>query len=113
MMDMHELSLTQNILDHALRNAGRKRIVHVNLSIGQFSDECEESIRFYWDDLARGTLAQGAQLHFQRVDAELECLECNTVFHPQGETAVCPTCLGQRLKLLSGDDVKLDSIDVD
>jgi len=112
-LDMHELSLTQNILDHALKNAGPRRIVRVNLSIGQFSDEREESIRFYWEDLAEGTPAQGAQLHFQRVDAELQCLECNTVFHPEQETGECPSCLSPRLKILSGDDVKLDSIDVD
>ena len=112
-IDMHELSLTQNILDHALKNAGSKRIVSVNLSIGQFSDEHEESIRFYWDDLAKGTLAQDAQLCFQRVDAEMKCLECGAVFHPEEEISLCPACQSYRLKLLSGDDVRLESIDVE
>ena len=80
---MHELSLTQNILDIALKHAGAKKILRVNLLIGQLSDEREESIQFYWDDLAKGTLAQEAKLHFQYVDAEMKCLECGTVFHPK------------------------------
>lgn len=112
-LDMHELSLTQNILEHALKNAGEKRILRVNLLIGQFSDEREESILFYWSDLAKHTLAENAELHFQRVNAEIRCLECGSVFHPQQETSICPHCFSHRLKLLSGDDVRLDSIDVE
>ena len=110
---MHELSLTKNILDLALQNAGEKHILHVNLQVGQFSDEREESIQFYWNDLAKDTLAQDANLHFQRVSAELKCLECGTIFHPEDEMSLCPHCFSHRLKLLSGDDVRLDSIDVE
>lgn len=110
---MHELSLTQNILNIALKNAGAKKLLQVNLLIGQLSDEREESIQFYWDDLAKGTLAQGAKLHFQYVDAEMKCLECDTVFHPKEEIIICPACQSHRLKLISGDDVKIESIDVE
>ena len=110
---MHERSLTQNILDHTLKNASSKRVVQVNLSIGQFSDEREEAIQFYWDDISRGTPAEGAQLHFQRVEAEMKCLNCGNMFHPEQEAALCPQCSSHRLQLLSGDDVRLESIDVE
>jgi hydrogenase nickel incorporation protein HypA/HybF len=110
---MHELSLTQNILDIALKYAKVKKILHVNLLIGQLSDEREESIQFYWGDLAKGTLAQGAKLHFQYVEAEMQCLGCSTVFHPKEETILCPSCQSHHLKLISGDDVKIDSIDIE
>jgi len=112
-IDVHELSLTQNILNAALKHADGKRIVRVNLLMGQLSDEHEESIRFYWDELAKDTSAQSAELHFQRVEAEMKCLECNTIFHPVEETLACPNCSSPRLQLLSGDDVRLESIDVE
>jgi hydrogenase nickel incorporation protein HypA/HybF len=110
---MHELALTQNLLEVALGNAAGKKIVHVNLTIGEFSDEREEAIRFYWDDLAKDTPAAHAQLFFRRVDAEMECLACGAVFHPDDEAALCPSCLSHRLKLIRGDDVRLESIDVE
>lgn len=110
---MHELSLTQNILENALANAGTKRIVRVNLLMGRFSDESEESIRFYWNELAKGTSAQNAELHFEGMEAEMRCLDCGNVFQPDGESSLCPHCLSHRLQLLSGDDVRLDSIDVE
>jgi hydrogenase nickel incorporation protein HypA/HybF len=110
---MHELSLTENLLDVTLKNAGTRKIVHVNLLIGEFSDEREEAIHFYWDDLAKGTSAENARLLFKRVEAEMKCLACGTVFHPDDEAAFCPQCQSYRLTLLSGDDVKLESIEVE
>ena len=112
-VNMHELSVTQTILNVALEHADTREVKHVNLLIGEFSDEREESIRFYWNELAKGTSAQDAQLHFQRVDAEMKCLACELIFHPDNEIFACPTCGSLRLKLLSGGDVRLESIDVE
>jgi hydrogenase nickel incorporation protein HypA/HybF len=110
---MHEMSLTQNLLEVALKYAAHRRIVYVNLAIGEFSDEREEAIRFYWDDLSKGTPAQDAELRFRQVEAQMKCLACEQVFHPEGEAVLCPNCQGHRLKLISGDDVKLESVDVE
>jgi hydrogenase nickel incorporation protein HypA/HybF len=110
---MHEFSLTQNLLNIALKNADSKRIVNVNLLIGPFSDEREESIQFYWRDLAKGTLGEGAKLNFQRVRAEMKCLECGATFNLDDEQSVCLYCQSDRLQLLSGDEVRLQSIDVE
>lgn len=109
---MHELSITQNILDVAIERAENRKILRVNLLIGQLADEREDSIQFYWDDLVKDTPAEGAQLQFQRVPAQIKCLACETVFHPKDELSLCPVCQSHRLKLISGDDIKLDSIDV-
>ena len=110
---MHELNLTQTLFDTTMRYAEKRQVKQVNLLIGEFSDEREDSIRFYWDELTKGTSAQGSQLQFQRVDAEMQCLACELVFHPTDELEACPTCGSRHLKLLSGDDVRLASIDVE
>ena len=73
---MHEFSITQNLLDVALTKAKSRRIVNVNLLIGLFSEEREESIEFYWRDLAKGTFVKGAELHFQHVEADVKCFGC-------------------------------------
>ena len=110
---MHELSLTENLLNVVLKNAKSRRILNVNLLIGPFSDEREESIRFYWRDLAKGTLGEGAQLHFQHVKAEMRCLACGGTFNLENDESICVYCRSDRLQLLSGDEVKLESIDVE
>ncbi len=110
---MHEFSITQNLLDIALKNTNSKRIVHVSLLIGPFSEEREESIRFYWRDLAKGTLGEGAKLDFKYMDAELKCLECGGTFNLESDESLCVYCHSDRLQLVSGDEVRLESIDVE
>ncbi len=110
---MHEFSLTQNLLETALKNANSKRIVNVHLLIGPFSEEREESIRFYWRDLAKGTLGEGARLHFQHVKADMKCLGCGGTFNLEDGESLCTYCQSDRSQPLSGNEVKLESIDVE
>ena len=111
---MHEFSRTQNLLDLALQKSNSKRIVRVNLLIGSFSDEREDSIRFYWKDLAKGSPGEGAELQFHHLPVEMRCLDCSGAFYldETQEKSMCEYCFGEHLKLLNEDDVRLESIEV-
>jgi hydrogenase nickel incorporation protein HypA/HybF len=113
---MHELSITQSILEIALRNAHKvkaRRITDLYLVIGQFSYIVDDSVQFYWDMIAKGTAAEDARLHFHRVTAELLCLDCNHRYSPGKDILACPKCESVHIKIISGDEFRLDSIDVD
>jgi hydrogenase nickel incorporation protein HypA/HybF len=110
---MHEFSLTQNLLDTVLKKANSRRIKHVNLLIGPFSEEREESIRFYWRDLSKGTLGEGARLHFRHVTTAMKCLGCGGALSLEDDESLCKYCQNDRLQLLNGEEIKLESIDVE
>jgi hydrogenase nickel incorporation protein HypA/HybF len=110
---MHEFRITQKLLDVALDKAKTRRIVNVNLLIGSFSEDREESIQFYWRDLAKGTSGEGAALHFQHVDADMKCFGCGGALNPEAEGSICLYCQNDRLQLLSEEDVRLESIEVE
>ena len=113
---MHELAVTQSILDISLRHAQKvdaKRIVSINLVMGRFSSIVDDSVQFYWDMIAEGTIAQGANLHFERIPAEMTCQDCGHVFEPTEETFACPSCLSPRVRLSRGDELRVESIDVE
>src|SRR6185295_18667789 len=109
---MHEFSITQNLLDVALKKAKARRIVNVNLLIGSFSGEREESIQFYWRDLARGTPGESAKLHFQHVKADMKCFGCGGALGFDDNGSLCVYCQDNNSQLSSGEDVKLESIEV-
>ncbi len=113
---MHELPVTESILEIALRyanQAGARRITDLYLVIGQLSSLVDDSVQFYWDMIAKDSIAEGAQLHFERIPAEMVCLDCGTSFAPDGETLACPNCQSVRVKVTKGEEFRLDSIDVD
>jgi hydrogenase nickel incorporation protein HypA/HybF len=60
---MHELPVTESLLEIALRHArkaGAERITRLNIVIGELSSIVDESIRFYWDIVSKDTMAEGS-----------------------------------------------------
>ena len=113
---MHELAVTQSILDISLRHAkaaSARRITNINLVIGQFSSIVDDSVQFYWDVIANGTIAQGALLHFSRIPGEMTCGNCGHTFHPTDKAFECPSCTSGFVRISKGDEFRVDSIDVE
>jgi hydrogenase nickel incorporation protein HypA/HybF len=112
---MHELSVTESILEIVLRHAQESkasRVVNLHLVIGQLSSIIDDSVQFYWDIISKDTLAEGAILQFQRIPARMACQECGEEYSPQGDLA-CPACHSTRVRVVAGNEFRLDSIDVD
>jgi hydrogenase nickel incorporation protein HypA/HybF len=111
---MHELSVTQSILQIALRQAGEgHRITDLYLVIGQLSTMIDESVQFYWDIISEGTAAQGAKLHFERILAEMQCRDCGQHYKLVRDDLACPTCGSSTVRLVSGDEFYLDAIEIE
>ena len=111
---MHELPITENILQIALRHAGdAKRITRINLVIGDLSAVIGESVQFYWDIISKGTIAEGAMLHFERIGACFHCKDCENKFTPDGLKFECPQCGSANVNLIAGREFQLESIEVE
>jgi hydrogenase nickel incorporation protein HypA/HybF len=113
---MHELGVTQNLLNLALRHAQQAnavRIKELNLVIGELSSILDDSVQFYWDMVAEGTIAQGSTLNFKRIPARLHCDACGSDFGMNRQDFACPTCASPQIRIADGDQFFLESIDVD
>jgi len=113
---MHELYATQAILEKAIQKAdetGAKRITNLYLVVGESSTYTEDSVRFYWDDISKGTPAEGAVLHFRHVQTEAQCMSCFTKYSPRNGEIVCPNCGGVGAKIIAGEEFYMEALDVE
>ena len=113
---MHELSITERILEIALKHAekaGASKITDLYLVIGQLSSVLDDSVQFYWDIVSRDTIGAGATLHFRRIPTEFICLDCGLQYKPGNEDFSCPDCQGTKVKVNTGEEFYLDSIEID
>lgn len=113
---MHELPVTESILEIALRHAeqgGASRITDLYLVIGQLSSIVDDSVQFYWDLVSKDTAAEGARLHFRRIPTEMVCLDCSQRYAPAEDDLACPSCGGVRIQVAAGEEFYLEAIDVD
>lgn len=114
---MHELSVTQNILEIALdyaRRNGAARIAAIHLTIGEISDFEDEWLQRYFDFVSRGTIAAGARLVIQRVPGRLKCARCSSIFLLDKDTwdTTCPSCGSKETELISGREFRVESLEV-
>jgi len=113
---LHELSVAQNLLDIALHHAqqaGAKRITDLYLLIGDLASIVDDSLQFHWDMISQGTPAEGARLHFERIPIELSCTECGHTYHPEHGELACPICAGARVKIIRGEEFRLEAIEIE
>jgi hydrogenase nickel incorporation protein HypA/HybF len=114
---MHELGVTKSILDIVLRHAAvneveRIRVIH--LSIGSLSDLEPEWLQSYFDHLAQGTPAQGAELRVRRSPLTFLCEPCGVELaatREELEVASCPRCGSRELSLESGTAYMVESME--
>ena len=114
---MHELAITQSILQVALAAAARadaRAVTGIDLVIGDLSSVVDDSVQFYFDILSQDTLAAGALLHFQRAPAIATCHDCGaqTPMRPPIDP-VCPACQSIHIQVTGGRDFRVASIDIE
>ena len=73
---MHEMPVTQGILYLALEHAQGHRVTDIHLQAGQFSAVVPSSVEIFFRHLSKGTLAEGARLHFETLPLEMTCQDC-------------------------------------
>lgn len=113
---MHELPITESLLDIAVRHgekAGAERITQLNIVIGELSAIVDDSVQFYWDIVSRDTIAEGAELRFERVEGTLRCLACGHTFPLDRKDFACPSCGEKQVVAVGGDDFRLESIEIE
>jgi len=113
---MHELAVTENILDIAVKHANQADAQHVTdiyITIGQLSSIVDDSVQFYWELVSENTLCSGAKLHFNRIPAEFLCIDCQITFKLEQGLGPCPNCGSAHIRIISGEEFFLDSLEIE
>jgi hydrogenase nickel incorporation protein HypA/HybF len=113
---MHELGITESILQIALEHAekaGAKQVRRIHLVVGELSSIADESVQFYFDFFSKDTAAEGAQLVFQKLAARFRCPSCGQEFGSQDGDWTCPRCQAPGHKILAGREFYMESIEVE
>jgi hydrogenase nickel incorporation protein HypA/HybF len=112
---MHELSIVLSVVDlvtDEVRKAGARAVTRIDLEIGTMAGIEFDALDFVWDAGVRGTVLAGAVRHVHRVEARARCSECGHAFGVEQLYEACPKCGGYFHHLLSGQEMRIKSIEV-
>ncbi|MCP4666948.1 MAG: hydrogenase maturation nickel metallochaperone HypA [Deltaproteobacteria bacterium] len=115
---MHELQVTQRILDIVLRHAqanGVNKIISIQLKIGELSDLENEWVQKYFDHLSKDTIAKNAKLKIERTPVVMKCDDCEHSFEiniKEIKDIQCPLCAHKKCTLISGREYYIKDMEV-
>ena len=93
---MHELGITQGIVDRAREAAeanGARKVTDLYLVMTPAADFSQDSIEMYFEMLAgEDDFFRGATLHFDHRPVAATCLSCSDEFTTDAPQPVCPQC---------------------
>ncbi|MCB1761633.1 MAG: hydrogenase maturation nickel metallochaperone HypA [Gammaproteobacteria bacterium] len=113
---MHEMSLCESILqviEQSAANQGFTRVKTVWLEIGVLAAVELEAMRFGFDVVTRGSLADGAKLEIVELPGEAWCMRCAKTVRVKQRFDDCPDCGGYQLQLTSGEEMRIKELEVE
>jgi hydrogenase nickel incorporation protein HypA/HybF len=110
---MHELSVATAVLNTALKHSGERPVSLVSLRVGRMRQVVPDSLRFYFEIVARDTACEGAALELEVIDTRLSCSECERQWSPQIPAFRCPDCSSANVRVLAGEELEVEYIEVE
>ena len=112
---MHELSLLENVREileeHAITQ-NFQRIEEITLEIGALSCVEIEALKFAFESVMKGSLAENAALHFKIIKGQGRCKNCHQTTDIQMLYDVCSHCGYAPVEVIAGLEMKITELKV-
>jgi hydrogenase nickel incorporation protein HypA/HybF len=112
---MHELSLAESMMELICSAAVTQKFSCVRvvwLEVGCMAGVEPDALRFCFDAVARGTVAEGARLEIVEIAGSGACADCGSVHPVRGLLDCCPQCGGDAVHVSGGAGMRVKELDV-
>lgn len=113
---MHEMSLAESVLqiiEQSGREQGFSRVKTVWLEIGQLACVEPEAMRFCFDEVMRGSIADQAVLEIIEVAGQGRCERCACSVSLAALYEACPYCGDYSVRVTGGDAMRVRELEVE
>jgi hydrogenase nickel incorporation protein HypA/HybF len=108
---MHELSITQSVVEAVTRRMGDAPIRRVRLEIGRLSGLVPDAVRFCFEMVAAGTTCEGALVEIDEPCGQARCRTCGRVFET-GDVLVLCDCGSADVAVEGGRELRIREVEV-
>jgi hydrogenase nickel incorporation protein HypA/HybF len=115
---MHEFNVCQTIVDSALahmKGSGRPnvRLVKTTIVLGGLRQLVPEYLRSAYEQLTKGTRAEGSTLEIKLAPIEFTCAGCGKTTESNEARFRCASCGSQLGQVSGGREMYLESLEVE
>ena len=113
---MHEFAIAQSLLEIIEQGAlpyGGAKVTGVKLLIGKLSGVLPDALKFAFEAISVGGIAEGASLEIEEVPLRIRCHQCGDVFLVDDPFLTCPNCEGTDVEMITGRELEIRGIEIE
>jgi len=113
---MHEVAIAAEIMDIVLEKArehNASKVTRIKLIIGELTSIVPEALDFAFVSISAGTPIEGVKIEMKKEKLRGKCGGCGKEFRIKDMMYICPKCKGTDIKVLSGKEMIIKSIDME
>ena len=112
---MHEMSIAEGVLgivEETARREGAHAIRAVRLEIGQLAAVEIPALRFCFESVVRGSIAEGARLEIDEAPGQAWCFGCCASVPLASRVDACPRCGSHQLQVSGGTQMRVKDLEI-
>ena len=110
---MHELSIAEAVVAVVERHARGRRVARVELRVGHLRQVVPSALSFAFELTTHGTVAEGAELVMEHVEAGGRCQACGADTPLPELPLVCRECGSIDVEVTRGEELLVDSLELE
>jgi hydrogenase nickel incorporation protein HypA/HybF len=108
---VHELAITQGLVDLVAERADGRQVVAVHVRVGELSGVIADAMSFCFDVAAAGTIVEGAELVIDEVRGRIACAACGRQSDVDHGILLCE-CGSADVTVVAGDDLSVAFVEL-
>jgi len=112
---MHEISICEGILqviEEQAKEQNYKSVEKVSLEIGALAGVELEALKFGFDAVMKGSVANGAELEIITLEGTGWCMPCEKNVPVAELYDACPECGSFQIQVTSGNEMRIKELEV-
>lgn len=110
---MHEMSITQSIVELCQQHAGTRKVREVVIEIGELSSIVPEAVEFCFEACSQDTSLATATLKIDYIAGKGVCQQCNQETPLHELYAACTHCGSYQVTVIAGEELRVREIEVE
>ena len=108
---MHELAITQSVVDAVTERTGTAPVTVVRLRVGRLAGVVPDAMRFCFELVTAGTPLEGAELEIEEPEGRGRCRTCGAEF-PLPDLVLLCDCGSADVEILAGRELAIASVEL-
>lgn len=115
-MTLHEMSLMGGVfevIEQTISHHNVKRVLQIKLKVGELTNAEPDALQMAFEAYCKDTLCEGAELLVERVPVHARCRNCHYEFTVKSMFFLCPNCQNTSIEIIQGEELLLESLEVE